>query len=59
LLQKKENKFIEKDLKQTSSLCSASFILGAPAPGRPNGFQTGAFSAKNNGIKNEIFCVIN
>jgi hypothetical protein len=38
-------------LKQTASLCSTSLILGAPAPGRPNGFQTGAFSAKNNGIK--------
>jgi hypothetical protein len=28
--------------------------LGAPAPGRPNGFQTGAFSAKNTRINNEI-----
>jgi hypothetical protein len=47
----KKINLLKKDLKQTSSLCSASFILGAPAPGRPNGFQTGAFSAKNNGIK--------
>ena len=26
----------------------SSFVLGAPAPGRPNGFHTGGLSAKCN-----------
>jgi hypothetical protein len=32
--------------KQTDVLGGFSVILGAPAPGRPNGFQSGICSAK-------------
>jgi hypothetical protein len=28
-------------------------VLGAPAPGRPNGFHNGAFSAENKEISND------
>ncbi len=44
--------------KQTDIRGGFSLVLGAPAPGRPNGFHSGSFSAEKTIKKMNFFIFI-